>query len=97
MKHINNFETFLNESYGSFKVGDRVKHFAFKDIVGDITSGPDSWKNLHKEGFDKGSSPEEIEDPAQRDDAEDNTKKVWFGVQLDNGGEVIIHQEDIKK
>jgi hypothetical protein len=97
MKHINSFESFLNESYGSFKVGDRVKHFALRDIVGEITSGPNSWDSLHKEGFDKDASPEEIEDPSQRDDAEDKSKKVWFGVQLDNGGELIIHQEDLKK
>ena len=100
MKHLQTFESFLNEAI-SFKEGDKIKHPTFKDITGTITApGPQTWANLQDQGYDKDTEFEEIEEPAHRADAQNHTKRVWYGVELEGankGMKVIMHQDNIKK
>ncbi len=92
MKHIQNYEDFLNEA-NSLKKNDKFKHITFPDVTGTIVDGPMTFKELEKIGYDM---PETVDLPKEQ--KADLNKKAWYGIILyDKVTKFGIHQSEIKK
>ena len=92
MKHIQNYDEFINESV-KFKKFDKFKHVTFPDVTGTIYDGPSTFKDLEDHGYDM---PETADLPKEQ--KADLKKKAWYGVVLyDKVTKFAIHESELKK
>jgi len=87
MNYIRTFETYLYEN--GFKVGDKLNHSVYNNIVGTVEYGPSTFMDIKEEGYPI--------DDVDADLKKDSKIKVWYGVVLPDGTKIGIHQKEFKK